>query len=481
PHMQHPPPGRIRSIEALRTLIDEEAPGIEALESPHDGLATPIDVCGRTLRNRFCIHPMEGWDGTSEGRPTQHTLRRWRRFGLSGADLIWGGEAWAVQADGRANPAQLWFNRQDDPQRHLAALRSELLEGRREAGLSEDHLLLGLQLTHSGRFSRPTDAGAAPLVMQHHPVLEAKYDNAGAVQVLTDDDLKSIRDDMIDAAAVAQSAGFEFVDIKCAHGYLLHESLSARHRSGPYGGDLTNRTRLVREIIEGVRSRCPDLHIGVRLSVTDVPPHEPTPDTRVGRALPRPDGPYDLSLGVDPDDPMKPLLQEPLEVVGMLRDAGVSMLNVTVGSPYWCPHVQRPATYPPSDGYLPPEHPLKGVLRHLETTRAVKSTFPDLTIVGSGYSYLQEWLPHIAAAEVASGGTDLVGLGRMVLSYPHLPRDIVDGKPMDRTFICRTFSDCTTGPRTGEISGCYPLDAHYKTMPQAVTIKGHRRKAMGRQ
>jgi 2,4-dienoyl-CoA reductase-like NADH-dependent reductase (Old Yellow Enzyme family) len=214
--------------------------------------------------------------------------------------------------------------------------------------------------------------------------------------------------------------------------------------------------------------------------VTDVPPHEKTPDTGIGRPVAHKLTHYDVSLGVDQRDPIQPDLREPLEIIDMLQSWGVSMLNVTIGSPYWCPHVQRPATYPPSDGYLPPEHPLRGVQRHLETTRAVKEANPDLLVVGSGYSYLQEWLPHVAAAEVEQGHVDMIGLGRMVLSYPHFPRDIVDGRQLDRACLCRTFSDCTTAPRNGEISGCYPLDEYYKTMPQAITIKGLRRKAMGR-
>ena len=475
--MKHTPPGTVRTLEALQALLADEAPLLGCTD--HFALLLqPLAACGRMLTNRFCIHPMEGWDGTAEGAPSDHTMRRWHRFGLSGADLIWGGEAWAVQAEGRANPNQLWFNRNDNPVAHLADLRSELLAGRAAAGLSEDSLLLGLQLTHSGRFSQPGDG--APLVMAHNPVLEAKYDNANDVRVLTDDDLRRIRDDMIDAAETAQQAGFSFVDVKCAHGYLLHESLGARRREGPYGGDLVGRTRLVREIVQGIRDRCPRLHIGVRLSVTDVPPHERTPDTNIGRPLEHALTNYDVSLGVDQRDPTLPDLREPLEIIGMLQAWGVSMLNVTIGSPYWCPHVQRPATYPPSDGYLPPEHPLRGVQFHLDTTRKVKQAHPDLIVVGSGYSYLQEWLPHVAAAELERGHVDLIGLGRMVLSYPQLPRDIVSGKDLDRSCICRTFSDCTTAPRNGDISGCYPLDEYYKAMPQAVTIKGLRRKAMGR-
>jgi len=94
--------------------------------------------------------------------------------------------------------------------------------------------------------------------------------------------------------------------------------------------------------------------------------------------------------------------------------------------------------------------------------------------VGSAYSYLQEFLPHVAQAAVRDGWTDFVGLGRMVLSYPRLLWDASEGKPIQRKLICRTFSDCTTAPRNGLPSGCYPLDSFYKeseTAKQLTMIK----------
>ena len=138
------------------------------------------------------------------------------------------------------------------------------------------------------------------------------------------------------------------------------------------------------------------------------------------------------------------------------------MVNLTLGSPYYNPHLQRPAAYPPCDGYLPPEDPLHQVAAHLRVARACKAAFRDLAFVGTGYTYLQEWLPHVAQHEVGGGHVDFVGLGRMVLSYPGLPRDVLNGQSLERRKICRTFSDCTTGPRNGLKSGCYPLDEHYR-------------------
>lgn len=150
---------------------------------------------------------------------------------------------------------------------------------------------------------------------------------------------------------------------------------------------------------------------------------------------------------------------------------GIEMVCITAGSPYYVPHVTRPAIFPPSDGYLPPEDPLVGVARQIQITAEIKDKFPNLLIVGSAYSYLQEWLPHVAEEVIDNNMADFIGLGRMVLSYPNMPEDILQGKPLVRGKICRTFSDCTTAPRSGMISGCFPLDAYYKKMPEAQTLK----------
>ena len=155
----------------------------------------------------------------------------------------------------------------------------------------------------------------------------------------------------------------------------------------------------------------------------------------------------------------------------MMESLGIDWVCLTAGSPYYNPHIQRPALFPPSDGYLPPEDPLVGVARQIAVVGMLKQEFPRLAIVGSGYSYLQEWLPSVGQAAVREGLTDFVGLGRMVLSYPELPADVLAGKPMTRQLICRTFSDCTSGPRNGLVSGCFPLDPFYKSHPDAEKLK----------
>src|SRR5207244_10114560 len=107
----------------------------------------------------------------------------------------------------------------------------------------------------------------------------------------------------------------------------------------------------------------------------------------------------------------------------------------------------------------------------IEATRELKQACPESIFIGTAYTYLQEYLPHVAQAVVREGWTDLVGLGRLVLSYWELPADTLAGRPMQVKRICRTFSDCTTAPRNGMISGCYPLDRNYSSLPQAAELR----------
>ncbi|HBF22507.1 MAG TPA: NADH:flavin oxidoreductase [Planctomycetes bacterium] len=433
-----------------------------------------IQIGNKTLRNRFAIHPMEGWDGTHEGLPSEATLRRWRRFGLSGASLIWGGEAFAVVPEGRANPNQLHQGSSASAGDGLKGLLKELCIGREEAGVEQQDFFAGLQLTHSGRWSSPTKAGASPRIAYRHPTLDERAGVQSDEAILTDEEIAALPGKYAAAALLAAEAGFGFVDVKCCHGYLLHEFLSARSRPGPWGGDFEGRTRLFREIVAAVREAAPAIEIGVRLSVTDLFPFSSGEE---GRG--EPDGleknlPYEAAFGLNPDNPLQPDFAEPFRFISLLEKMGISLINLTVGSPYYCPHAQRPAAFPPSDGYQPPVDPLESVAAHLLAARACKEEFPHMIFVGSGYSYLQDWLPHVAQNEIREGHVDFVGLGRMVLSYPELPTDILAGRPLRKKQVCRTFSDCTTGPRNGMPSGCYPLDPHYRGLPEAKRIRALR-------
>jgi NADPH2 dehydrogenase len=455
---------RRRFLELGHPLLVDNSARPEVLGRP---IPTGIGI-PKPVGNRFAILPMEGWDGTPDGRPTDLVRRRWRRFGQSGAKLIWGGEAVAVRPDGRANPHQLVLSEANTAD--LAALRAELLAGHLERHGSDQDLLVGLQLTHSGRFARPNDkTRLEPRIAYRHPLLDARFGITDDRAVLSDTEVEDLIADMVAAAVRAQRAGFDFVDIKHCHGYLGHEFLSAVTRPGRYGGSFTHRTRFLTEIVSGIRRDAPGLAIGVRLSLFDSFPFQKGPD---GTGVPTPwTESYPYAFGANPTNALEMDLSEPFAFLALLESLGIRLVCLTAASPYYNPHLQRPAMTPPSDGYLPPEDPLTGVARQIEAVAQAKAQFPNLILVGSAYTYLQEWLPPVASAQIAAGHVDVVGLGRMVLSYPDLPSDVLAGRPLQRRQICRTFSECTTGPRNGLVSGCFPLDDFYKSHPDAMRLK----------
>lgn len=527
----HTAPIRLPSLKSVgdfrRALVSlgldlpcDDSPMSAAEDSP---LATSFMAGQLRIGNRWCIHPMEGWDGTPGGQPSEHTLRRWRNFGLSGAKLLWGGEAFAVRPDGRANPRQLCYRPENAPS--LRTLYETAVSAHREefGPQATDDLVIGLQLTHSGRFCKPNQSDRfEPRVAYHHPVLDGKvgianFDNR---PVWTDGEIRELIDAYVVSAKAAHEAGFQFVDVKCCHGYLGHEFLSAFDRPGPYGGDFSGRTRFVREIVAAIRSECPALAIGVRLSLWDTYVYQPDTALSIPGKLgpgipivPQLPGPYPV-FGANRENPNEIDLSEPLQLIETLwQEQGVNLWNLTAGSPYYNPHVQRPAIYPPSDGYSPPEDPLVGCFRQIQAVRQVSDYFagrtseqacqeqegdgrqPDAEVtgandstdaqtrrlnlqssrpvfVGTAYTYFQEYLPHVAQALVRDGWVDSIGLGRLVLSDWQLPMKILNGSnyAADKK-LCRTFSDCTTAPRNGIISGCYPLDPYYKAMPESDQLK----------
>ena len=305
---------------------------------------------------------MEGWDATRDGRPSELVRRRWLRFASSGAKLLWGCEAVAVRWDGRANPHQLVSS--DVSTEDLARLRAELVATHERLYEKSDDLLVGLQLTHSGRWSRP-DGEPAPRIAYRHPILDRRVGVGSDAAVLSDDELDTLVEDFAAAARRAQQAGFAFVDVKHCHGYLLHELLSAADRPGRYGGDFAGRTRFLRSAVTAIRKAAPGLAVGVRLSIFDVRAFRTGAD---GRGEPEPWSGRPLFVFGGDESELDIDLTEPSRLLGLLRELGVELVCTTAGSPYTNPHIQRPAFFPPSDGYLPPEDPLVGVARQFAAT-----------------------------------------------------------------------------------------------------------------
>jgi len=451
---------------------------LSAGESPLTSSLDRVSLNGKTAGNRIAIHPMEGWDGTTTGGVTEEMQRRWQRFGESGAKLILGGEAMAVRPDGRANPNQLIISA--DNQAGIARLVETLQTAHLERYGTTDDLVVGIQLTHSGRFCRPNEKNKfEPRVAYRHPILDAKFKVTDDSQVWTDDEIEELIRCYIRAARLAADLEVDFVDIKHCHGYLLHEFLSAHTRPGRYGGSLENRTRILREIIDGIRADGNGIDIIVRLSAFDFVPFRPDPEIsqsgKLGPGIPEDYShclPYRYGFGVNPDNPVEHDLAEAIEFVGLCAELGVKLVNLSAGSPYYNPHIQRPAAYPPSDGYQPAYDPLVDVERQIQAVRRIREAAPaNIAIAGCGYSYLQDYLPHVTQYLVREGWVDVVGLGRMVLSYPDMLPDAMANGALASRKICRTFSDCTTGPRNGLISGCFPLDNYYKSRHEFDRLK----------
>ncbi len=426
-------------------------------------LFRPVQLGPLRAGNALCVQPMEGCDGTLDGRPDELTFRRYQRFGAGGAKLIWA-EATAVAGEGRANPRQLLIDDRTAPD--LEKMLHVCRRTHRDNFGTDDDLIVGLQLTHSGRYSLPR-----PLLAVHDPVLDPRtvLDQATgktvdrAYPLLSDDYLQRLVDGYVAAARWAYRLGYQFVDIKQCHRYLLSELLAAKDRPGPYGGSLENRTRLARDIFTAIRAEVPSLVLATRINVYDSIPYQKKAGGDEGEPCPH-QTPLPCSWGTDPADPQKPDLTEPLAWIGDMLRLGVACVNVSMGSPYATPHIIRPFEYPPPDGYETPEHPLVGVDRHFRLAAQVQQAYPHVPIVGSGYSYLQEFFPHAGAANLRDRRTTFVGVGRATLAQPDFVKELQDHGQLDRKRLCRTFSFCTALMRSkhnnlGQFAtGCPPFD-----------------------
>ncbi|MCS7223310.1 MAG: NADH:flavin oxidoreductase [Armatimonadetes bacterium] len=427
------------------------------LDSQVRRLAQPVSVGGRKLWNAFAYHPMEGCDGTTDGRPSALTERRYERLATGGGALIWV-EATAVSLEGRANPRQLCINEQTakDFERLVKRIRQ-----RHKERFGEERILIGLQLTHSGRYCYQD-----PRPVVGDPVLDRRLPARWSGRYVTDGELEDLTKDFLHAARLAWSVGFDFVDIKQCHRYLLSELLSAKTRPGPYGGDLSHRTRLARQIFLEIWNQIGDqILLASRINVFDGPAFDSS-----GRPEKYPQ-PFLYGFGCDPNDPLKVDLTEPIQWIKEMVDLGVQMVNVTMGNPYANPHIGRPFDRPPNDGYPAPEHPLVGVARHFQATAQVKKAVgPQALIVGTGYSFLRQFLWMAAEANLRRERVDIVGVGRGALAYPDFAQDLLNTGAMDVRKVCLAVSFCTTLMRTKDHplgqapTGCVPRDRLYAAL-----------------
>ncbi|MGI5850946.1 MAG: flavin oxidoreductase/NADH oxidase [Caldicoprobacterales bacterium] len=420
-----------RSLDEIRADIDKfgiELPMLDDLGP----LKSPISMKGTTIPNSIGIHPMEGCDGTDRGGPSDLTFRRYERFARGGAGLLWF-EATAVVEEGRANPRQLYICEENKDQ--LKRLLDDTMEVVRQEYGQDHKPYTVVQLTHSGRYSKP-EGKPAPIIATRNPYLGRNLPED--YPLITDDELKRLEDIFVEAACMAREIGFDAVDIKACHGYLNSELLSGFTREGDYGGSFENRTRFLLNIVDKIKDRLGDeLDITLRLNAYDSVP-------------------YPYGWGVDREDFLVPDLTEPIRLVKILHNKGIELINISTGNPYYNPHVGRPYDM---GYYTPPEHPLVGTARMLDIIRQIQESVPDMKVMATGFSWLREFAPYIAAGGIQKGWFSIAGFGRQSLAYPDFAKDILTKGIMDRKKSCIACSKCSEIMRDGGRAGCVIKDA----------------------
>jgi 2,4-dienoyl-CoA reductase (NADPH2) len=384
-------------------------------------LLRPYNLAGFSLANRMIVQPMEGYDSESEGSPSELSKRRYLRYASGGSAIIWF-EAVSVNRDGRSNPHQLWIHGKNHDS--FSRLNEQIRKHAAKIGIDP---FLVIQLTHSGRYSKP-EGIPKPQVAAKNPLLDKT-----APYILSDDDLKRILDQFVTAAKLAYKTGFNAVDLKACHGYLIVELLSAKTRiNSIFGGeDTSRRFRFLLEAFDRIRDEVPDLMVTTRLNISDV---------------------YKGGFGVGENG--LPDFTEPLILVDQLKSKGIKMLNITMGSPYFNPHVNRPFDNPLPGQDVPDEHPLEGVMRMINGTSLFSTRYPEIAVAASAYSYLRHYAPNVAAGVINTGGASLIGFGRNSFAYPSMPLDLMKSGKADPKKMCITCSGCTRLIRNLRPGGC---------------------------
>ncbi len=418
-----------KSLEELKSEIRRLDLDIPVTDN-FDNLKETVDLGGGSVvPNRLTIHPMEGADANPDGTPGDLNIRRYLRYAAGGSGLIWF-EAMAINEMGRANDMQCFLNKDT-----VGAFKEMIKQLRREAKEvygEEFNPYLVIQLTHVGRFGRHNK------ILFHHDLV----DNAAAANIdpdhplMKDEELERLEDYFVEAAQLAKEAGFDAVDIKACHRYLLSENLAAHTREGKYGGDYQSRTRLMKNTVKKV-SETVDIDLATRLNIYDAIP-------------------YPYGWGADEEGNEKH--DEPRRLVRELDALGVKLINITACTPYLWPHINRPYDLPSNIGYEPPEHPLIGVERLLRLARITSEETTNAKVVGTGYSYLREYAPYVAAAVIEKGWSDFIGFGRQAFAYPDFAKDIIYNNGLEKKKVCVTCSKCAELKAKKKHSGCVVRD-----------------------
>ena len=383
-------------------------------------LGSSYTVGTHVIQNRLAIHPMEGRDSNEDGSPGELAVRRYKRLAEGGAGLIWY-EAVAVTSECRGSIRQQYIHEGNISA--YAKLLTQIREiAQRETGVTP---VIILQATHNGRYTKK-DGIPAPVIARNNPVLEA--DNPiPPERIVTDDELKKIEDDFANAVKYAQLAGFDGIDIKACHGYLISELLASFTRPGIYGGSYENRTRFMRNCVDAARAVSPkEFIITTRMNIYDGYPH-----------------PY--GFGMAEERELEPDLTEPVK---LLKELKFDIVNITMGNPYFNSYVNRPVD-------------MDGVERQKTLTKQVSLAVPDTAFVATGLSYLRDKAPAAAAEYIEAGIGTAIGFGRLAFAYPNFARDMLEDS-FDSKQVCTACGLCSVLMRSGQSPGCVVRDEVYK-------------------
>ena len=425
---------RYKSLAELQADIERLGLNIPTTENLSP-LGQAVKVGKHTAQNAFAVLPMEGFDCKPNGAPSDLTHRRYMRYAEGGAGLVWF-EACAVLHEGKSNPCQMGISEDS-----FAEIKSLVRDFNQTAQDTCGYKPLSiLQLTHSGRYSRPDSFSVRkPIIVKHDPEFDLRVGIDETYPMATDEQLEALVPIYAKAAALAKDAGFDGVDIKTCHRYLLSELLSCYTRPGKFGGSLENRASLLLRIISEVRAAVgDDFIIASRFSVFD-------------------DHPYPVGFGACPERGY-PCLDEPLRLTQMMVKAGIDLLSASGGDVFKGPHITRPFNQNVVGGSDPPEHPLEGVVRQMEFSRAVKKVCGNVPLIGTAYTWLREYLPNIGAAEIAAGNISMIGFGRGAFAYPDMPKDVLAGRANPKKY-CIACTKCTQIMRDCGQIGCPVRDA----------------------
>lgn len=394
----------VRSPEAFAEMLREQGMDMP-VEARMTELGKPQEVGGKTVPNRICIQPLEGYDSRDDGSPSDLVYRRYRRFARSGAGLVWF-ESAAVAEDGKSNPHQMMLSREKLPE-----FRSLLEEMDRicldRFGYRQYKVL---QLTHSGRVSRGRDWALRPVAAR------ASESDTDRSIVASDERVFRLIEETAAHALLAKEAGFDAVDIKACHGYFLGEMLSAFRREGEFGGSFENRTKALLRIIDEVREKAGDsLTLTVRLNAYD--------------SVPRPDG-----WGLKEDGGiLVPDLEEPVKLCGILQEKGVRIINISASQPG-----QR-LFGAQAGGAV---RPFSDAFDLLIAAKEIKSRVPGVRFVGSGLSQFRQFGPAAGAGGIRDGWFDFAGFGRQALADPESFAAALAGQMPDPGRCCVQCNSC---------------------------------------